>query len=535
MSALTLEQQAREICRCRDDLVYFVENYCFVDVGSGYQVMNLAPKQKEMLLAFKDGHNVLVLGSRQTGKTTLMICYCAWAMLFFPTISITFISRKEDQAKRQLVDIEIIFENLPAFMKPTLSPNQATNKTVKETRSEIKIESVLTNPEGKGRGIRSHIVWVDEAAFLKTLKPLLTALLPTTSHHFQVAKACGLPYGVVMTTTPNGIGGYGKVFYDKWCSAEQDKIQNTNKSFFQSFAIHWSDLPFYNEVWYEQQKSMFEGTVREFHQEYDMVFLGGKESLLLDDTIKALTSSVPIEKIGCLWIWERAMMDEKYIISADVATLFGEAYSAIQVIRIKDGVQVAEFRDKLNITHPDPLEYSLAKIIKEIAELYPNSVVSFENNGVGNELQAHLPYNSSIAAKLYKENPNAQKYGVNLTEAKRQTLFNRVYAEVSETPGRIRSSRCITELVSLMMGKNGKVTKPTTQTDDLALALGHAYMVRSSLYSSPSMQACVSPETDNALQSILRMNLPNKDTQKSNEHLMDPKYIAELMKRIRPQ
>jgi hypothetical protein len=515
---LTLEQQAAEIFRCKQDIVYFVETYCYVNTGNGYQLMLLVDNQKEMLRKFVNDHNVLVLGSRQTGKTTLMVCFCAWAMLFFPTISITFISRKEDQAKAQLVDIEIIFEHLPEFMRPTLSPNQATNKTVKETGSEIKIESVLTNPEGKGRGIRSHIVWVDEAAFLKTLRPLLVGLIPTTSQRFQMAKTYNLPYGIIMTTTPNGIGGYGKTFYDLWKDAEKDREQGTTDSAFKSFKIHWSDIPFYNELWYEEQKKMFKGTTREFYQEYDLAFLGGNESLLMDETIKNLASEIPIEKQGHLWIWEKFKLDEQYIISADVATLFGTAYSAVEVIKASDGTQVAEFRDKLNITHPDPNSYCLARVIADIVDLYPNATVSFENNGVGNELQTHLPHNNKVAAKLYKENPKALKFGVNLTEAKRQSLFNAVFSYVSENPKRVRSARAIAELVGLTMGAKGKVTKPSTQTDDTSLALGHAYMVRNNLYAMPSAQANVSTETDVSLQNILKMNIPS-DTQKPQQSI----------------
>jgi len=515
---LTKEEQVKEMFRCKQDFIYFVEHYTYVDVGAGYQTLKLADKQKELARSFINDHNVLVLGSRQTGKTTLMICYCAWAMLFFPAISITFISRKEDQAKKQMTDLAILFEKLPDFMRPTLNPDQATIKTIVENGSTISIESVLTNPEGKGRGMRSHIVWIDEAAFLKTLDPLLAALLPTTAQRFLMAKKKGLPYGIIMTTTPNGVKGVGKVFHELWTEANKAKKEKEeNKeakitSFFSPFKIHWSDLPFYNDEWYEEEKKKFgKARIRKFHQEYDLLFLGTESTFFPDELLVKFESSPSIKRYDKLWIFEEYDPNKKYIIATDVATAFGSCNSAIQVINSETLEQVAEFIDKLPIGPPAP--YNLVGMIKKVSALYPTAIISFEHNGVGNDLVEKLPYIPEIKDKLYYE-PNKKKPGFNTTGASREALFDMLASIITENPFLVKSSRTISELIALVVDKNGKAVKGKNETDDSILALGQAYMISSRLelmkgVGTGSISQEIT-ESMSSIQNILNFNIKKK-------------------------
>jgi len=483
---LSDKEKALEVWKCKSDFVYFVENYCFVNTGSGYELLALAAKQKEMCRRMIHEHKLLILGSRQTGKTTLMVCFCAWAMLFYRGLSITFISRKQEQAKEQMVDIEVIFEHLPDFLRPTLMPNQTTKKTVVETGSTIAVESVLSNPESKGRGLRSHIVWIDESAFLKTLSPLLTALLPTTAQRFIVAEQKRMPYGIFLTTTPNGKTHVGERFFKMWTEAEDAREEAELKkdptilkrSSFRSFKIHWSDLPFYDEVWYEEQKRQFgKSRIREFHQEYDLSFIGGEDTWLDDDTLVKFQSKVPIRKEGKIWVWEEPMMDKQYVIAVDVATAFGKDFSAIQVIDLESMDQVAEFIDKLPIESLSG-DYCLVQMIELIADMYQNSIISFERAGVGNSLEEKLPYNNKLRGRLYQDKIGGSRWGYKITPVSRKQLFEELYTVISERPDGIRSSRLIKEIGSLTTGKGGKVSSGSTQNDDAVLAMAQAYVIR---------------------------------------------------------
>lgn len=540
-----------EFTRCKSSFPYFVEHYCYVNTGAGFQLMNLAAKQKKLCDKLIEDNNVLILGSRQTGKTTIMVCYCAWVMLFFPGMDITFISRKEAQAKEQMVDLEILFERLPDFLRPTLKPNAATEKKVLETGSKIKIESVLTNPEGKGRGMRSHIVWIDEAAFLKTLSPLLSGLLPTTAQRFQMAKKHNLPHGIVMTTTPNGTKGVGKVFYDYWEAAEESRVKfeddgERNREilqncFFTSYRVHWSEMPFYDEKWYEGEKKKFGKRLREFHQEYDLSFLGGEDTFLPDSVIEALTSKPPIKKEGALWIWKTADLShvtggkvKEYLIAVDVATMYGHCKSAIQVLDMDTLEQVAEFSDKLPIGPPIP--YNLTDEISKLVMLYPNCTVTYENNGVGNQLVEQLPFHPVIGPKLYKEDEKKKKTGFHTSEKSKEDIFNQVYSLLLNRADTINSSRLIGELVGLINSKTGKVTKTSTATDDLVLALGQGYVVFSRLYSNPVTAINSHPETEQNLKHVLLMNVKETDnpyTQASQE--LSKEQMIEIINRLKSQ
>lgn len=484
MKILSEQEQVKEMLRCKQDFVYFIEHYAYVDDGAGHNLLKLADKQKDMANALVNDHNVLILGSRQTGKTTLMVCYCAWAMLFFPAISITFISRKEDQAKKQMTDIAILFEHLPEFMRPTLNPDQTTIKTIVENGSTISIESVLTNPDGKGRGMRSHIVWIDEASFLKTLDPLLAALIPTTAQRFLMAKKNGFPYGVVMTTTPNGIKGVGRPFHELWEEAmdaqkafeQSGDPKELEESFFRPFKIKWNDLPFYDEIWYEGEKKKFgKSRVRKFHQEYDLLFLGTEDTFFPDEILQKFRSVPSIRRQGKIWIFKEFDPTRTYIIATDVATAFGECNSCIEVIDSETLEQVAEFVDKLPIG--PPAEYCLLNVMKDVAQLYPKGPVSFEHNGVGNNLVEKLPYVPELKDRLYYEDSKKKKPGFNTTGSSREDMFDTINSVIYADPSLVKSSRLINELIALITDSKGRVGKGRNETDDAVLALGQAYVI----------------------------------------------------------
>lgn len=58
-----------EIQKCKDDIIYFAENYFFInDVDDGLVKIKLYPAQRRILKAFAKNRFVVVNASRQIGK-----------------------------------------------------------------------------------------------------------------------------------------------------------------------------------------------------------------------------------------------------------------------------------------------------------------------------------------------------------------------------------------------------------------------------------------------------------------------------------
>lgn len=59
---------ARELKKCREDVVYFAEKYFYIVTWEGKVVIKLFNKQKEMLKSFIDNKYNIVCAGRQQGK-----------------------------------------------------------------------------------------------------------------------------------------------------------------------------------------------------------------------------------------------------------------------------------------------------------------------------------------------------------------------------------------------------------------------------------------------------------------------------------
>jgi hypothetical protein len=87
----------------------------------------------------------------------------------------------------------------------------------------------------------------------------------------------------------------------------------------------------------------------------------------------------PVEKTGIdrnLWIWEYPLVNNEYIVVADVARGDSTDYSATQVFDINDLKQVAEYKGRLSTT-------DYGHFLIELSTKYNDALLVVENNNVG--------------------------------------------------------------------------------------------------------------------------------------------------------
>ena len=204
----------------------------------------LFPKQREfidwMLQRWLQRQDGVVEKSRDAGVSWLCVAFAAWMMIFKQGTVVGFGSRKEDYVD-QIGNPASLFWKVREFVN--LLPREFQPKNWDPTKDApfMKIQnratgSFITGEAGDniGRGNRTSIYFVDEAAFLERPEQADAALSQTSNCRIYVS-------------TPNGAGN---PFYRKAHDGRTPK-----------FVFDWRDDPRKDEAWYETQKAKLDPVV----------------------------------------------------------------------------------------------------------------------------------------------------------------------------------------------------------------------------------------------------------------------------------
>ena len=69
--------ELEELAKCAADVTYFGNKYCYSMTDEGIRQITLRPYQEDMLSAFQDNRFVVMLASRQIGKTVTSSIFIA--------------------------------------------------------------------------------------------------------------------------------------------------------------------------------------------------------------------------------------------------------------------------------------------------------------------------------------------------------------------------------------------------------------------------------------------------------------------------
>ncbi len=238
--------------RCRDDIAYFVDTYCWIDEPrepglQGTTIrFKLFPRQREFLLWMEQrleaGEEGIVEKSRDVGATWLSCAFLLHKWLFVPGFKGTIGSRKSDQVdmlgvlNALLPKVRHMLERLPSWMVPPYRDqfmkliNSATGATITGEAGD-----------NMGRGGRSSIYIIDEAAFIER-SALVDAAISANSN-------CK-----IWVSTPNVTGN---MFATKRHSQK-----------FPVFTFHWWQDPRKTQEWYDAKKEAMDSII--FAQEVEI-------------------------------------------------------------------------------------------------------------------------------------------------------------------------------------------------------------------------------------------------------------------------
>ena len=206
-----------------------------------YMPFILFPKQREFVLwlweRYKNHEEGIVEKSRDMGVSWICLAFAWWLWMFHPGAKVSFGSRVERDVDR-IDDPDSLFEKfrlmvrrLPLELRPAEWDEDKHASSLRLINSEN--GNTITGEGGKniGRGGRSSIYFVDEAAFIEFPDTVEKALSENTDCKIYVS-------------TPNGTGN---PFYRKRFSGK-----------FPVFTLHWRDDPRKDEAWYKKKKLTLE-------------------------------------------------------------------------------------------------------------------------------------------------------------------------------------------------------------------------------------------------------------------------------------
>lgn len=147
-----IEEYAPEIIKCKNDIIYFAENYFYIlNLDAGKQTIKLYPAQKRVLKKMMKNRMLVLCASRQVGKSSLMTIFILWLALFNDDQRILLVANKEATAVEIFGRVRMAYEMIPNWLK---SPVVEYAKTSMEMENNSKISiSTTTGTAARGQSV----------------------------------------------------------------------------------------------------------------------------------------------------------------------------------------------------------------------------------------------------------------------------------------------------------------------------------------------------------------------------------------------
>ena len=361
------KEQIEEYIKCKDDPVYFAQNYVqIVTLDHGLQPFKTYDFQEKLINNFHENRFNICKMPRQTGKSTTCVSYLLHYAIFNDSVNIGILANKATTARELLARLATAYENLPTWMQQGIL---VWNKGNIELENGSKILAASTSASAV-RGMSFNILFLDEFAFVPNhiADAFFASVYPTITS--------GKSTKVIIVSTPHGMNH----FYRMWHDAEKGANEYVPTD------VHWSEVPGRDEVWKEQ--TIKNTSEQQFKIEFECEFLGSVDTLIAPSKLKALVYDNPLTQNAGLDVHVQPKKENDYVITVDVARGVGEDYSAFIVADITTFPHkvVAKYRN--NTIKP----MLFPNIIWEVAKSYNNAFILCEVNDIGDQIASILQY-----------------------------------------------------------------------------------------------------------------------------------------------
>ena len=361
------QEQILEFVKCKDDPVYFANNYVkIVTLDHGLQTFKPYHFQEKLINNFHNHRFNICKMPRQTGKSTTVVSFLLHYAVFNDNVNIGILANKAATARELLDRLQTAYENLPKWMQQGII---SWNKGSLELENGSKILAASTSASAV-RGMSFNILFLDEFAFVPNhiADSFFASVYPTITSGKQTK--------VIIVSTPHGMNH----FYRMWHDAEKGK----NEYVFTD--VHWSEVPGRDEEWKKQ--TIANTSEQQFKVEFECEFLGSVDTLIAPSKLRSLIYDHPKTSSGGLDVHEDPVENHDYLMTVDVARGVGNDYSAFTVIDITTFPHqiVAKYRNN----EIKPMLFP--SIIVDVAKNYNNAYILCEVNDVGDQVASIIHY-----------------------------------------------------------------------------------------------------------------------------------------------
>ena len=375
-----------------DPIKWIKNNVTIKHPGLGSVKFNLYDFQEKIIKIFLKKHFVITLKSRQVGMSTVAQGLCLWAAMNYSNYNVIILSVNQRSANSFLDKIKFMYNSLPNNMYKLKITTDNKLSLVFENGSKI---AAIPSTRQAALGESINFLIIDEAAFIRNIDDVYQGAYPTLSKAFS--SASGKPYGVMMISTPNGISGLGKFYFEMYDQAVREENS------FVPVRVHWSLVPEYDDAWYEDQCRNLKWDYQKIAAELELSFVSSGATFIPGPVLDTIDITMPSTSSydKKLWIWQMPEKGESYVAGVDVSYGNRADYSTIQILNARTLEQVAEFESN-TIRVKD-----FANVIINLSKIYHGCLFNIERNTVGKILiEEILDKTGGLGINLYRdENP----------------------------------------------------------------------------------------------------------------------------------
>jgi len=455
-----------DIAKCRKNIIYFAETFFFItNLDQGKMKIKLHNYQKKILRSLRDERFVVLLASRQIGKTTLMTIYALWISCFFEDQRILIVANKEQTAINIFKRVRLAYEKLPNYLKPGTVEYGKTSMSLGNGSSI----GISTTSSDAGRGDSCNVLILDELAFIDNhlVMDFWNSVYPIISSSKKSK--------IFIASTPNGTGN---LFHELYSGAVEKKNN------WHAEKVDWWEFPGRDEKWKEDTIRTL-GSKDAFDQEFGNVFLQTGESALDEKLFEEMKSDCTEPKFvfdeGHYLLWEEPDKEKIYVAGVDISEGVSQAASVIQILdmtNLREIKQVATYHNRM--ISP----YNFTAKLHEILQHWGSPLALIERNNCGAQVVDSLrnihsyenivSYGPKIGGTVFN------KLGVLAhTNSKYKGVINMRYWINEVKSVKIRDLKTLNELKNFVRYPNGTwAAKPGADSwDDRVMSLIWALMI----------------------------------------------------------
>jgi hypothetical protein len=438
-------QWVKDIEKCKKNILYFAENFFFiVNLDRGKEKIQLYGSQRRILRSLRDHRFVILLASRQIGKSTLLTIYALWVACFNEDQNILIVANKESTAINIFKRVRLAYEQLPNYLKPGAIEYGKTSMTL-GNGSNI---GISTTSSDAGRGSSVNCLILDELAFIDNhlVEEFWRSVYPIISSSKKSK--------IFIASTPNGTDN---LFYELYNGATEGKND------WKAERVDWWEVPGRDDEWKEKTVRSL-GSMEAFEQEFGNVFLQSGESSVNDKLFEEMKTEVKEPEFvyddGKYLLWDTFKQDRIYVAGVDISEGVGAAASVVQILDItnlRNIEQVATYHDR-NIS-----PYNFTAKLHEILQHWGSPLALIERNNCGaqvvDQLKNTLHYENIVTYGI--KNPHQltlanNKIGVQAhTNTKYKGVTNMRYWVNELKAVKIRDLNTLIELKNFIRYSNG--------------------------------------------------------------------------------